>query len=65
VRAEQLALLLQRIADGTISNKIAERGDSGDVGSQVGTAEIADQIIESKGLKTDSDSVRWKKSSMK
>ena len=56
VSAAQLALLLQRIADGTISNKLAKEvfGAMWEAGSaDVG---LADQIIEAKGLKQISDS---------
>ena len=56
VRAEQLALLLQRIADGTISNKIAKEVFAAMWEAKSEQAEIADQIIESKGLKQISDS---------
>jgi aspartyl-tRNA(Asn)/glutamyl-tRNA(Gln) amidotransferase subunit B len=56
VSAAQLALLLQRIADGTISNKIAKEvfGAMWEAKSEQPT--LADQIIESKGLKQISDS---------
>ena len=56
VSAAQLALLIQRIADGTISNKIAK-----DIFVSMWEAPspdplLADQLIESKGLKQISDS---------
>jgi aspartyl-tRNA(Asn)/glutamyl-tRNA(Gln) amidotransferase subunit B len=52
----QLALLLQRIADGTISNKIAKEvfGAMWEAASDAPT--LADEIIEAKGLKQISDS---------
>ncbi|WP_151631779.1 Asp-tRNA(Asn)/Glu-tRNA(Gln) amidotransferase subunit GatB [Noviherbaspirillum aerium] len=56
VNAEQLALLLQRIADGTISNKIAKEVFAGMWEAKSGNAALADEIIESKGLKQISDS---------
>ncbi len=53
IKPAELALLLSRIIDGTISNKIAR-----DVFSEMWTSEQkhADQIIEAKGLKQISDS---------
>ena len=56
VSAVQLALLLQRIADGTISNKIAKEVFAAmwEAGSE--SDDSADRIIESKGLKQISDS---------
>ncbi|MFC5473344.1 Asp-tRNA(Asn)/Glu-tRNA(Gln) amidotransferase subunit GatB [Paraherbaspirillum soli] len=56
VSAAQLALLLQRIADGTVSNKIAKEvfGAMWEAKSQ--QENLADEIIESKGLKQISDS---------
>jgi aspartyl-tRNA(Asn)/glutamyl-tRNA(Gln) amidotransferase subunit B len=56
VNAEQLALLLQRIADGTISNKIAKEVFGGMWEAKSSNAALADEIIESKGLKQISDS---------
>ena len=56
VKAEQLALLLQRIADGTISNKIAKEVFGGMWEAKSDNAALADEIIESKGLKQISDS---------
>ncbi|KRB87815.1 Asp-tRNA(Asn)/Glu-tRNA(Gln) amidotransferase subunit GatB [Noviherbaspirillum sp. Root189] len=56
VKAEQLALLLQRIADGTISNKIAKEVFAGMWEAKSDKATIVDDIIESKGLKQISDS---------
>jgi aspartyl-tRNA(Asn)/glutamyl-tRNA(Gln) amidotransferase subunit B len=55
VSAAQLALLLQRIADGTVSNKIAKEVFVAmweDKGTDEGAA---DRIIEAKGLKQISD----------
>jgi aspartyl-tRNA(Asn)/glutamyl-tRNA(Gln) amidotransferase subunit B len=56
VSAEQLALLLQRIADGTISNKIAKDIFATMWDEKAGDAGAADRIIEAKGLKQISDS---------
>ncbi|MDB5776602.1 MAG: gatB [Herbaspirillum sp.] len=56
VGAEQLALLLQRIADGTISNKIAKDIFATMWEEKAGDAGAADRIIEAKGLKQISDS---------
>jgi len=56
VSAAQLALLLQRIADGTISNKIAKEIFSAMWEAKSDKASLADDIIESKGLKQISDS---------
>lgn len=58
LQAAQLAPLLQRVADGTISNKIAKdifaiMWEEAIAGNAMGTA---DQIIEAKGLKQISDS---------
>jgi aspartyl-tRNA(Asn)/glutamyl-tRNA(Gln) amidotransferase subunit B len=55
VSAAQLALLLQRIADGTISNKIAKEVFGAMWEAKSGSAALADEIIESKGLKQISD----------
>ncbi len=55
VGAEQLALLLQRIADGTISNKIAKEVFSAMWEAKSAAATLADEIIEAKGLKQISD----------
>jgi aspartyl-tRNA(Asn)/glutamyl-tRNA(Gln) amidotransferase subunit B len=55
VSAAQLALLLQRIADGTISNKIAKEVFGAMWEAKSGGATLADEIIESKGLKQISD----------
>ena len=55
VSAAQLALLLQRIADGTISNKIAKEVFAAMWEARSGQDNAADQIIESKGLKQISD----------
>jgi aspartyl-tRNA(Asn)/glutamyl-tRNA(Gln) amidotransferase subunit B len=56
VSATQLALLLQRIADGTISNKIAKEVFGAMWDANSGRPGLADDIIESKGLKQISDS---------
>lgn len=56
VTAAQLALLLQRIADGTISNKIAKEVFHAMWEAKSDSAALADEIIESKGLKQISDS---------
>ncbi len=56
VSAEQLALLLQRIADGTISNKIAKEVFGAMWDEKATDALAADRIIEAKGLKQISDS---------
>ncbi len=55
VSAAQLALLLQRIADGTISNKIAKEVFAAMWDARSAQDDLADQIIESKGLKQISD----------
>jgi len=55
VKAEQLALLLQRIADGTISNKIAKEIFAAMWEAPSDDAAAADAIIEAKGLKQISD----------
>jgi aspartyl-tRNA(Asn)/glutamyl-tRNA(Gln) amidotransferase subunit B len=56
VSALQLALLLQRIADGTISNKIAKEVFSAMWEARSDLPTLADDIIEAKGLKQISDS---------
>jgi len=56
VTAAQLALLLQRIADGTISNKIAKEVFAAMWEAKAAQDTLADEIIESKGLKQISDS---------
>jgi aspartyl-tRNA(Asn)/glutamyl-tRNA(Gln) amidotransferase subunit B len=56
VKADQLALLLQRIADGTISNKIAKEVFAAMWQAPSDKASLADDIIEAKGLKQISDS---------
>lgn len=56
VAAAQLALLLQRIADGTISNKLAKEIFSAMWEAKSDSATLADEVIESKGLKQISDS---------
>jgi aspartyl-tRNA(Asn)/glutamyl-tRNA(Gln) amidotransferase subunit B len=56
VSAAQLALLLQRIADGTISNKIAKDIFAIMWDEKADDADAADRIIEAKGLKQISDS---------
>lgn len=55
VNATQLAVLLQRIADGTISNKIAKEVFAAMWQSPSADVNLADQVIESKGLKQISD----------
>jgi aspartyl-tRNA(Asn)/glutamyl-tRNA(Gln) amidotransferase subunit B len=55
VKADQLALLLQRIADGTISNKIAKEVFAAMWESPSDKASLADDIIDAKGLKQISD----------
>ena len=55
VKAEQLALLLQRIADGTISNKIAKEIFAAMWEAPSDDPAAADAIIEAKGLKQISD----------
>ena len=55
VKAEQLALLLCRIADGTISNKIAKEVFAGMWDTPSDKETLADDIIEAKGLKQISD----------
>jgi aspartyl-tRNA(Asn)/glutamyl-tRNA(Gln) amidotransferase subunit B len=56
VSAAQLALLLKRIADGTISNKIAKEVFGAMWEAQSASTQLADEIIESRGLKQISDS---------
>jgi aspartyl-tRNA(Asn)/glutamyl-tRNA(Gln) amidotransferase subunit B len=56
VSAAQLALLIQRIADGTISNKIAKDIFLAIWEEKVTDESAADRIIEAKGLKQISDS---------
>ena len=56
VGAAQLALLLKRIADGTISNKIAKEVFGAMWEAQSTSPQLADEIIESRGLKQISDS---------
>jgi len=55
VTAQQLGLLLQRIADGTISNKIAKEIFAAMWLENTSDANLADAIIEAKGLKQISD----------
>jgi aspartyl-tRNA(Asn)/glutamyl-tRNA(Gln) amidotransferase subunit B len=55
VSAEQLSLLLKRIADGTISNKIAKEVFGAMWEAKSNAVALADEIIESKGLKQISD----------
>ncbi len=55
VSAAQFALLLQRIADGTISNKIAKEIFGAMWEAQSDNPALADEIIDSKGLKQISD----------
>jgi aspartyl-tRNA(Asn)/glutamyl-tRNA(Gln) amidotransferase subunit B len=56
VEASQLALLLKRIADGTISNKIAKEVFTAMWEAKSPGENLADEIIEQKGLKQISDS---------
>ncbi|MEC5216000.1 aspartyl-tRNA(Asn)/glutamyl-tRNA(Gln) amidotransferase subunit B [Actimicrobium sp. GrIS 1.19] len=56
VSTAQLALLLQRIGDNTISNKIAKEIFAAMWEAQSADPLLADQLIESKGLKQISDS---------
>ncbi|WP_211461248.1 Asp-tRNA(Asn)/Glu-tRNA(Gln) amidotransferase subunit GatB [Collimonas silvisoli] len=56
VSAAQLAVLLQRIADGTVSNKIAKEVFGAMWEANATQENLADEIIESKGLKQISDS---------
>ena len=56
VSPAQFALLLRRIADGTISNKIAKEVFAAMWEAKSGQPELADDIIEAKGLKQISDS---------
>jgi aspartyl-tRNA(Asn)/glutamyl-tRNA(Gln) amidotransferase subunit B len=55
VSAAQLALILQRIADGTISNKIAKDIFQAIWDEKATDVAAADRIIEAKGLKQISD----------
>jgi aspartyl-tRNA(Asn)/glutamyl-tRNA(Gln) amidotransferase subunit B len=55
VSAPQLALLLQRIADGTISNKIAKEVFAAMWAEPSDDVALADRVIEAKGLKQISD----------
>jgi aspartyl-tRNA(Asn)/glutamyl-tRNA(Gln) amidotransferase subunit B len=55
VSAAQLSLLLQRIADGTISNKIAKEVFTAMWEAKSSSTTLADELIESKGLKQISD----------
>ncbi|WP_426105349.1 Asp-tRNA(Asn)/Glu-tRNA(Gln) amidotransferase subunit GatB [Massilia sp. TSP1-1-2] len=56
VEASQLALLLKRIADGTISNKIAKEVFAAMWEAKSSDENIADAIIDQKGLRQISDS---------
>ncbi|RUT67626.1 Asp-tRNA(Asn)/Glu-tRNA(Gln) amidotransferase GatCAB subunit B, partial [Flavobacterium cupreum] len=56
VEASQLALLLARIADGTISNKIAKEVFAAMWEAKSGDEHVADAIIDQKGLRQISDS---------
>ncbi|WP_295997691.1 Asp-tRNA(Asn)/Glu-tRNA(Gln) amidotransferase subunit GatB [Rugamonas sp.] len=56
VSAAQLALMLKRIADGTISNKIAKEVFAGMWEAKSADDKLVDVIIEAKGLKQISDS---------
>jgi aspartyl-tRNA(Asn)/glutamyl-tRNA(Gln) amidotransferase subunit B len=55
VSPAQLSFLLKRIADGTISNKIAKEVFAGMWEAKSDKPELADEIIEAKGLKQISD----------
>ena len=55
VNASQLALLLQRIADGTISNKIAKEVFAAMWQAPSADVDLADKVIDAKGLKQISD----------
>ena len=55
VSAAQLSLLLKRIADGTISNKIAKEVFAAMWEAKSSSAVLADEMIDSKGLKQISD----------
>ncbi|MFZ2998717.1 MAG: Asp-tRNA(Asn)/Glu-tRNA(Gln) amidotransferase subunit GatB [Undibacterium umbellatum] len=55
VTSAQLAVLLQRIADGTISNKIAKEVFAAMWQAPSADVNLADQVIEAKGLKQISD----------
>ena len=55
VSAAQLALMLKRIADGTISNKIAKEVFAGMWEAKSADDNLVDAIIEAKGLKQISD----------
>ena len=55
VSAPQLAFLLQRISDGTISNKIAKEVFAAMWQAPSEAVDLADQVIEVKGLKQISD----------
>jgi aspartyl-tRNA(Asn)/glutamyl-tRNA(Gln) amidotransferase subunit B len=56
VEASQLALLIQRIADGTISNKAAKEVFAAMWEARSNDENLADIVIEQKGLKQISDS---------
>ncbi|HZV64231.1 MAG TPA: Asp-tRNA(Asn)/Glu-tRNA(Gln) amidotransferase subunit GatB [Telluria sp.] len=56
VEASQLALLLKRIADGTISNKIAKEVFAAMWEAKSNDENVADAIIDQKGLRQISDS---------
>jgi aspartyl-tRNA(Asn)/glutamyl-tRNA(Gln) amidotransferase subunit B len=55
VSAAQLALLIQRIADGTISNKIAKEVFAAMWRTPSADVDLADKVIDAKGLKQISD----------
>ncbi|MFZ6681394.1 Asp-tRNA(Asn)/Glu-tRNA(Gln) amidotransferase subunit GatB [Undibacterium sp. Tian12W] len=55
VTSAQLAVLLQRIADGTISNKIAKEVFAAMWEAPSADVNLADQVIDAKGLKQISD----------
>jgi aspartyl-tRNA(Asn)/glutamyl-tRNA(Gln) amidotransferase subunit B len=56
VNPTQLALLLQRISDGTLSNKLAKEVFAGMWEAPSEAPDLADLVIEAKGLKQISDS---------
>jgi aspartyl-tRNA(Asn)/glutamyl-tRNA(Gln) amidotransferase subunit B len=56
VSAVQLALLLKRIADGTISNKLAKEVFAAMWEAPTADADLADKIIDARGLRQISDS---------
>ncbi len=61
VSAAQLALLLQRIADGTISNKIAKEVFAAMWENPEAAPDLADKVIDAKGLRQISDGAALEK----